>query len=221
VTVLVWPLEIKRRVMRVWFLKATANVLFLYAFFHLYFALLQFPRSTVLVMPTTWLDDSIIFWPSAFYIYVSLWVYTALVPALQPSFKALLCYGTAIGAVCLSGLIFFYFLPTKVPFKAVELSTDGSLGILRKIDMAGNACPSLHVATAIFTAMCLHHILINIRAPGWLRISNWLWCMVIIYSTMAIKQHVVWDVVAGLALGGIYGLIYPHFERFWLVRNMA
>jgi membrane-associated phospholipid phosphatase len=217
VAILAWPLEIKRRVIRIWYLKAIANAVFLYVFFHLYFALLEFPRSAVIAMPTTWLDDSIAFWPSAFYMYASLWVYTALVPALQPSFKALLCYGSAIGAVCLTGLVFFYFLPTKVPFKAVELSTDSSLDILRKIDMAGNACPSLHVATAILTAMCLRQILLQVRAPGWLRLSNWLWCIVIVYSTMAIKQHVVWDVVAGLMLGGIFGLIYPHYERLWLV----
>jgi membrane-associated phospholipid phosphatase len=220
VVILAWQLEIKRRVQRVWFLKATANALFLYVFFHLYFALLQFPRSAIIAMPTTWLDDSISFWPPAFYIYASLWVYTALVPALQPSFKALVCYGLAIGTVCLAGLVFFYFLPTKVPFKALELSTDSSLDILRKIDLAGNACPSLHVATAILTAMCLHQILLTIRAPGWLKLSNWLWCIVIVYSTMAIKQHVVWDVLAGLALGGIFGLIYPRFERFWLTEKL-
>jgi membrane-associated phospholipid phosphatase len=210
-----WLQEIKRRFLRLWFIKATGTALFLVCFFQAYFALLRLPGSTAIEMPITWLDDIIVFWPPAFYVYASLWVYTALVPALQPSFKALVGYGIGIGTVCLTGLSFFYFFPTKVPFSAIETSTEGSLTILRKIDMSGNACPSLHVATAMFTAICLHYLLLKVRSPAWLRIGSWVWCALIVYSTMAIKQHVVWDVAAGLALGIFFGLIYPHFDRSW------
>ncbi len=213
---LLWKTEFKHRIMRLWFIKAAGTALFLVVFFQLYFALLRSPSSTVIEMPTIWLDDAIPFWPPAFYVYASLWVYTALVPALQASFKALVVYGFGIGGVCITGLSFFYLLPTKVPFSAVELSTENSLAILRKIDLSGNACPSLHVATAIFTGMCLHQLFLKIQAPQWIRSGNLAWCVLIIYSTLAIKQHVVWDVVAGLALGGIFGLLYPRFERFWL-----
>jgi membrane-associated phospholipid phosphatase len=211
-----WPKKLKERLIRLWFFKATGTALFLVLFFQVYFALLHLVGVTAIVMPTTWLDDAIVFWPPAFYIYASLWVYTALAPALQPTFKALVGYGLGIASVCLTGLSFFYFLPTKVPFSAVEMSTESSLAILRKIDMSGNACPSLHVATALFTCMYLHRLLKNVRTPKWLQTGNWIWCALIVYSTMSIKQHVVWDVVAGLGLGGIFGLIYPYFERYWL-----
>jgi membrane-associated phospholipid phosphatase len=213
---ILWKTEFMRRIMRLWFIKAAGTALFLVVFFQLYFALLRFPSSAVIEMPTIWLDGAIPFWPPAFYIYASLWVYTALVPALQASFKELVVYGFGIGGVCITGLSFFYLLPTKVPFNALEQSTESSLAILRKIDLSGNACPSLHVATAIFTGMCLHQLFLKIHVPKWLRITNLAWCGLIIYSTLAIKQHVVWDVVAGLALGGIFGLLYPRFERFWL-----
>jgi membrane-associated phospholipid phosphatase len=208
-----WWVEFKRRILRLWFIKATGTALFLFVFFQLYFALLRFPNSTIFEMPTTWIDDSIAFWPPAFYAYASLWVYTALVPALQPSFKALVIYGFGIGSVCIAGLAFFYFLPTKVPFNAVEISTETSLAILRKIDMSGNACPSLHVATAIFTAICLHRILVVIASPRWIRIISWVWCSFIVYSTMGIKQHVFWDVAAGLTLGAIFGFVYVQLTK--------
>jgi membrane-associated phospholipid phosphatase len=208
-----WQAKIKRRFLQLWFFKACGTALFLFVFFQLYFAVLRFPNTTVFEMPTTWLDELVIFWPPAFYAYASLWVYTALVPALQPSFKALIVYGFGIGAVCLSGLSLFYLLPTKVPFNAVELSTESSLAILRKIDMSGNACPSLHVATAIFTAMCLHRVLVTVSSPTWLCIASWVWCALIVYSTMGIKQHVFWDVAAGLALGIVFGLIYLQFTK--------
>jgi membrane-associated phospholipid phosphatase len=203
-----WQFEFKRRILRLWFIKATGTAFFLVVFFQLYFALLRFPSATVFEMPITKLDELVTFWPPAFYAYASLWVYTALVPALQPSFKALVVYGFGIGAVCLTGLSFFYFLPTKVPFNALELSTESSLAILRKIDMSGNACPSLHVATAIFTAMCLHRILFAIGSPSWIRLVSWVWCALIVYSTMGIKQHVFWDVAAGIALGAIFAFVY-------------
>jgi membrane-associated phospholipid phosphatase len=203
-----WQVELKRRILRLWFLKATGTALFLFVFFQLYFALLRFPSAAIFEMPTTKLDDLVSFWPPAFYAYASLWVYTALVPALQPSFKALIVYGFGIGAVCVTGLSFFYFLPTKVPFNSLERSTESSLAILRKIDMSGNACPSLHVATAIFTAICLHRILLAIDSPSWIRVVSWVWCALIVYSTMGIKQHVFWDVAAGIALGMIFAFGY-------------
>jgi membrane-associated phospholipid phosphatase len=208
-----WQVEFKRRILQLWFLKASGTAFFLFIFFQLYFAVLRFPSAAPFEMPTIWLDELITFWPPAFYAYASLWVYTALVPALQLSFKELIAYGFGIGAVCVTGLTFFYFLPTKVPFNAVELSTESSLAILRKIDMSGNACPSLHVATAIFTAMCLHRILLTIGSPAWLRSISWVWCTLIVYSTMGIKQHVFWDVAAGLVLGVIWGAIYLQLTK--------
>jgi membrane-associated phospholipid phosphatase len=208
-----WRVEFRRRILRLWFIKATGTALFLFVFFQLYFALLRFPSSSIFEMPTTWIDDSIAFWPPAFYVYASLWLYTALVPALQPSFKALVIYGFGIGSVCIAGLAIFYYFPTKVPFNAVEISTETSLAILRKIDMSGNACPSLHVATAIFTAICLHRILVAIASPRWMQVASWIWCAFIVYSTMGIKQHVFWDVAAGLALGAIFGFIYVQVTK--------
>jgi len=41
------------------------------------------------------------------------------------------------------------------------------------------------------------------RAPLWIHLVNWAWCIGIIYSTLAVRQHVVVDVAGGLALGGL------------------
>ena len=69
------------------------------------------------------------------------------------------------------------------------------------MDASGNACPSLHVATAIFSGIWLHHLLRRFDAPLWMLIFNWTWCIGIIYSTLATRQHVAVDVLAGLVLG--------------------
>lgn len=145
--------------------------------------------------------------------YASLWVYTSLVPAFQPSFSRLAVYGVGIGSVCAIGLLFFFFLPTAVPFASADWFNDPALVVLRELDMTGNACPSLHVASAIFTAICLDRQLSSMRCPHWLKISSWVWCVFIVYSTLAIKQHVMWDALAGLLLGLVCAWLYGRFEK--------
>lgn len=209
-----WRAQLAWRFMHLWFFKSTGTALFMVLFFYGYFALLKTPVFPVTLMPTTWIDDWLAFWPPAFYFYASLWVYTALVPALQDSFLKLIAYGCGIGTLCLTGLLTFLFFPTAVPFSAsAPWFQDPTLSILRKIDLSGNAFPSLHVAAAVFTCMALHTLLREVRCPQWLKIVNWVWCLLIVYSTMAIKQHVMWDVVAGIFLGLVFGLLYSRLEK--------
>ena len=208
------------RLMHLWFFKATGTALFMALFFYSYFEVLHSPIGVVTLMPLTWVDDWVAFWPPAFYLYASLWVYTSLVPALQPSLMKLVAYGCGIGSLCLSGLVIFSFFPTAVPYEFSTWFTDPSLSLLRRLDLAGNACPSLHVATAVFTAMAMHQLMGELEAPIWVKRANWLWCTLIVYSTMAIKQHVLWDVLAGLALGLFFGWLYSQFEG-WLVRRQS
>ena len=213
-----WYTRGAERLMHLWFFKATGTAAFMGIFFYSYFAVLHSPIGAVTIMPLTWADDWIIFWPPAFYLYASLWVYTALVPALQPSLLRLVAYGCGIGSLCLSALVIFSFFPTAVPYEFSSWFTDPSLSLLRSLDLAGNACPSLHVATAVFTAMAMKQLLRDLEAPPWVKQASWLWCGLIVYSTMAIKQHVLWDVLAGMVLGVFFGWLYSRFEG-WLVER--
>jgi membrane-associated phospholipid phosphatase len=215
-----WYARGAERLMHLWFFKAAGTAVFMGIFFYSYFAVLHSPTGAVTVMPLTWVDDRVAFWPPAFYLYASLWLYTALVPALQPSLVRLVAYGGGIGSLCLSALVIFSFFPTAVPYEFSTWFTDPSLSLLRSLDLAGNACPSLHVATAIFTAMAMHQLLRDLQAPPWVRQANGLWCALIIYSTMAIKQHVLWDVLTGLLLGLFFGWLYSRLEG-WLVGRQS
>ena len=175
---------------------------FMSIFFVLYFELLRHPVRPPLVMPLTALDHAIPFEPMAFYAYVSLWVYVGIAPGLLLSLRALVLYVLWIGGLCLAGLACFYVAPTAVPAFAadIDIARYPGFALLQGADAAGNACPSLHVATAVFSGLCLERLLNVTGAPQGLRLLNWLWLGVIIYSTLAIKQHVVLDVLAGLLL---------------------
>jgi membrane-associated phospholipid phosphatase len=216
-----WYTELLSRFIKLWFFKAAGTTLFMALFFYIYFELLHYPRAVVTKMPATWVDDWVVFWPPAFYVYVSLWLYTALAPALQPNFARLVVYGFGIGAVCAAGLLIFWIFPTAVPFDAsAPWLQDSTTSILRKIDLSGNAFPSLHVATAMFTGMSLHAIIREARCPRALLVLNWVWCALIVYSTLAIKQHVMCDVLAGVLLGAIFGIAYLSIEKRFFVNSV-
>jgi len=74
------------------------------------------------------------------------------------------------------------------------------------VDAAGNACPSLHVAAATFTVVRVAELLQRAAAPAWLHLINAAWFVAIVYSTLAIKQHVALDAVAGALLGVAFAL---------------
>ncbi len=184
-------------------LKSLGTMLFIAVFFGAYFFLLKHPASAVTVMPLTGLDRLIGFEPRAMPLYVSLWVYVSLPPALLATPQALFAYARAMAGTCLIGLAIFYLWPTTVPVADIDWALYPGVDFLKNLDAAGNAFPSLHVATAFFSGVWLQVLLRRYDAPRWTRWLNGLWCIGIVYSTMATRQHVVVDVAAGLLLGGL------------------
>jgi len=185
------------------FLKGIGTTLFISLFFGAYLYLLKSPAYLTTVMPITRLDRLICFQPQALPMYLSLWVYVSLPPALLATRRELYDYGLAMTGTCLAGLIVFYFWPTVVPAANIDWSLYPDVNLLKSMDASGNACPSLHVTTAVFSGTWLHHLLRRFGAPLWILIFNCAWCIGIIYSTLATRQHVVVDVLAGLVLGGL------------------
>jgi membrane-associated phospholipid phosphatase len=201
-----WTADIGLRIRRHFLLKAVGTTVFTWLFFIGYFHLLRNPAYPVAVMPLTLLDQLIPFQPYTLGAYLSLWVYVGIAPGLQLTFRELLAYGVWIGALCITGLALFYFWPTQIPPLSMDVSGFPGFAMLQGVDAAGNACPSMHVAVAIFTAIWIEHLLRQARTPTLLRVLNWTWFAAIAYSTLAVKQHVVLDVVAGALLGMSFAL---------------
>ncbi len=184
---------------------------FTWIFFIVYFDLLRQPSQAVTVMPLTPLDALIPFQPQAVWAYVSLWVYVGIAPSLLPTLAAGLRYAAWAAALCGSGLLCFWLWPTVVPasLQALDAASTAQAGfaLLRGIDAAGNACPSLHVASAVFSAMWIARVLRAAGAPQALQLLNIAWLLAIVWSTVAIRQHVVLDVAAGAVLGLAFGFV--------------
>ena len=99
-----------------------------------------------------------------------------------------------------------------MPPPAIDVGAHPAFALLQGVDAAGNACPSLHVATAAFTAVWVDRRLACIGTPAWLRWTNVVWFVAIVWSTLAIKQHVVLDVAAGLLLGAAFAGVSLRFS---------
>ena len=207
-----WQRQLWPRVMAHWRLKLFAILGFTAVFFAAYFRTLKYPAFPVTVMPTTALDRLIGFHPSALLLYVSLWVYAPLAPMLLVQKRKLLAYGSAVGAISLAGLAIFYFWPTSIPRPDVDWARYPGFEFLKTIDRSGNACPSLHVTFAVYSAIWFDRLLRRMRAPGPVRILNGCWCLGILYSTLATRQHVALDLYAGAALGAIGALFPPRLD---------
>jgi hypothetical protein len=197
-----WLRRCGSRVIVFWMPKMFGTTLGMTAFFVAYFWVLNHPHGPVTIMPLTFIDRLIGFQPATLALYLSLWFYVSLAPALVIDRRELLSYGVAAAALSVLGLGIFILWPTAVPPAGVDWSLHPAFAFLKAADATGNACPSLHVAFAVFTAFWFERLLREIGASQRARALNWLWCGGILYSTVATRQHVALDVLAGAALGG-------------------
>jgi membrane-associated phospholipid phosphatase len=201
-----WTAEIALRMRRHFVVKFLGTCAFTWLFFIAYFHLLRNPSYAVTTMPLIFLDRWIPFQPEALFAYLSLWFYIGFGPGLQRTFRELVVYGTWIVSMCAAGLVVFHFWPTAVPPMGFDASGYPGFAMLQGVDAAGNACPSMHVAAAMFTVIRIEHVLREAGAPWGPRAFNFVWFAAIAWSTVAIRQHVALDALAGALLGTAFAL---------------
>lgn len=196
-------------------LKYLGMTIFICLFFVAYIYLLKHPQYPVTTMPLTEADRLIGVQPIFLPVYLSLWLFLAIPLILMRERKEIHAYGFWMLVVCGIGLAVFYWRPTAVPPNPTDWSRYWGMAFLRGADAAGNACPSLHVATTVLAAVWLArdppHLLMGKHA----RSFSLLWAAAIIYSALATKQHVLWDAVGGVGLG----LLVAFFASLRLYRQ--
>jgi hypothetical protein len=147
-----------------WLSKMFGTTLGMTGFFIAYFWVLNHPAGPVTVMPLMFVDRLIGFQPATLPLYLSLWVYVSLAPALMVDRRELFSYGVAAAGLSVIGLGVFAFWPTAVPPADVDWSRYPGFAFLKATDASGNACPSLHVAFAVFTALGFTRLLRELGA---------------------------------------------------------
>ena len=205
-----------------WFIKSLGTTGGIAGFMWVYFWLLRHPLFPVTVMPLTWVDRLIGFQSWSLIPYASLWVYISLVPGLLNLRREMAPYLSAVSLLSLAGFAIFLFWPTAVPPPDVDWARYPSIEFLKTVDTSGNACPSLHVAFAVLTALWLHRILKELRAPWPPRLLNVCWCALIAWSTLATKQHVMVDLETGAILGWMVAALHLYvLPRFRILDGLT
>ncbi|GAB3187479.1 phosphatase PAP2 family protein [Hydrogenophaga aquatica] len=208
-----WRKHVLSRLWVLWPVKAAGTMAFMTLFFWAYFWLLRNPRTEPWTMPVLRVDEWVAFMPAGFLAYASLWVYVSLPPALMPDFKSLVRFGSWTAGLCVFCLGIFWLFPTQTPPFAIDWALHPELAFMKNLDAAGNAFPSLHVATAVYSAIWLRHQLREMSAPPLLNGLSVLHCLAIVWSTMAVRQHVFLDVLAGAIVGWAFAWAALRGER--------
>ena len=183
-----------------WKLKLFVGSLLTAFFWAGYFACARASSRPVSMAPILTMDLQVPFVPASAWIYLSQFVTLPLLAWLMTSRRELLAFGQSVALV--SGVSFSIFLiwPTFVVRPASVPGEHYLYDLIVRADTSRNACPSLHAAFAVLIAGCAAHTF------GWRRgkplvTAAGLWSAAVLASTLLTKQHVLLDVVAGIAVG--------------------
>ena len=162
-------------------------------------------------MSSSFFDRMIPFSDQAVWLYLSIYLLMPVGPFLMNSRKQIFRYAIGIILISLLANAIFLFWPTSCPRPGVQ-GTNAAYRELTTIDNSFHAFPSLHAAFAVYSALCGGLVLREIGSRNFWRISLWFWAFLILYATLATKQHVIADIIAGSVLGlGIYACVFKEW----------
>jgi membrane-associated phospholipid phosphatase len=121
-------------------------------------------------------------------------------PFLMDSRKQLLSYASGIILIGIVANIIFIFWPTVCPRPHIPAAT-AAYRMLTAVDRPFHAIPSLHAAFAMYSAFCGNLVIRELGGRKMWRMALGIWAVLILYATLATKQHMVTDIFAGSALG--------------------
>lgn len=173
-------------------------------------------------LPLTSIDEWAGFSAAWAWMYILQYVQVPLLPMFASSREQLWRYIVGFAAVCVAAFVVFFFWPIEGPRPAIEQreAANWLYQLLVSIDRPGNALPSLHVALSTYS-MCFAHRLFGetshrLARMRWLAFG-WLIVALITWSTVATKQHYLFDGIAGFGIAVVaHHLVWrmPWFAGF-------
>jgi membrane-associated phospholipid phosphatase len=168
-------------------------------------------------MPLSFFDRWIPFSDQAVWLYLSIYLLMPVSSFLMNRRDQIFRYAAGIILISLSADVVFIFWPTSCPRPEV-IGTNIGYQMLTRIDNRFHAFPSLHAAFAIYSALCGGFVLRELGSRPFWRIGLWLWAFLILYATLATRQHVVVDIIAGGTLGyGVYAWVFK--QRIFISKS--
>lgn len=162
---------------------------------------------------TSSFDDLIPFIKYFIYFYISWYVFIFVVPyviSLYDKEKFYKYISTAVVSLMIA-LIIFVLFPTIMtrPLITDTDFTSKIITLLYQVSSPSKCIPSLHV---VFSVMFVLPLIKDKKMPRWFKVLTWIFTIGIILSTLFIKQHMIYDVISGIAVCLISWFIVNKFK---------
>lgn len=159
-------------------------------------------------MPASFCDRLIPFSDQAVWIYLSVYLLMPIGPFLMNNRPQIFRYAFGVILIGTVADFIFFIWPTSCPRPAAD-GTNAVYRMLIGVDNPFDAFPSLHAAFAVFSALCAGRVLREFRGGAPWRGGLWLWVSLILFATLATKQHMAADIGAGTVLAfGVYIVLF-------------
>ncbi|MSU59987.1 MAG: inositol phosphorylceramide synthase [Pedosphaera sp.] len=189
-----------RRITTLWPRKLALTVIVNVLFWSFYFFLSRHALRPVHTLAVTWLDRWAGFQPTPWaWVYESIFLLTGITPLLIVSREELRRY--VIGFALLSGVCFvtFALFPVASP-RPANLGENTFLIFITRMDGPLNAFPSLHAGCLVYTLVLVRRLFGRRLKPA-VTVVLLVWAALILFATLATKQHYALDLLAGGLIG--------------------
>lgn len=191
-----------RRFTAQWRLKLALGFVMNIGFWITYLYLSRHALFPLRTLPLTPLDDWAGFHPRGWvWTYESAFLLTGIVPWLIEARADVWRYVLGFAGLCLASFIVFVVFPVASP-RPVELSAYPTTLFLTRWDGPLNAFPSLHAACLVYVLATVWK-LFGRTCPPVVKIGLLIWGTLILFATLATKQHYAVDLLAGGIIGAI------------------
>lgn len=149
------------------------------------------------VLPVTGLDRAVDYSPGPWaWVYLSQFILTGGMPWLIDRRDHLQRYVAAVALLSGVSFLVFFLWPVASPRPALQ-PVAGLMNWIVVLDGTYNAFPSLHAGFV----MLMMGLGWRIFRRSIISLALAVWAVLILFATLATRQHYTWDLVAGLVLG--------------------
>jgi membrane-associated phospholipid phosphatase len=166
-----------------------------------------FPLRTLPVLP---IDGWIAFDPRWIWAYLSLALLVPLAPLLATRREDLVRHAKGLSLLCMACFAAFLFFPVEGPPPEQIAGQHAVYELLVSYDRPSNSLPSLHAGLVVYSLLFGYRVLRPDIGPSGrvaLGLGGALWGALILYSTLATRQHWAADLPAGVLLAGAAHLL--------------
>jgi membrane-associated phospholipid phosphatase len=168
-----------------------------------YFTLQRLDAFPLRSLPELPIDRWIAFEPAWIWAYLSIALLVPLAPILATRKEDLARYAKGLTLLCVVCFAAFLFFPVEGPRPEQIEGQHAVYELLVSWDRPSNSLPSLHAGLAVYSLLFLFRVL-GLGPSGRIAVglAGALWGALILYSTLATRQHWAIDLPAGVLLAG-------------------